>query len=129
MMKKLIASACLSAMALAAAPAIAADDPATNTVLIPVRLLSFGVGTVVGTPVSMIKHSVTNTGKNTEALADKMGGKDNGLALFVSAPFGLVSGTAMGVAQGLVDGPKNSVDNCVEHPFSAAAMSFEDSEK
>lgn len=125
-MKKLIASVCLTAMSLAAAPAFAADDPATNTVLIPVRLLSFGVGTVIGTPISMIKHSVTNTGKFTEKMADKMGGKDNGLALFVSAPFALVGGTAVGVAQGAVDGPKNSVDNCVEHPFSAAAMSLGD---
>lgn len=127
-MKKLLASICLTAMSFASAPAFAADDPATNTVLIPVRLLSFGVGAVLGTPVSMVKHSVSNTTKNTEAIADKMGGKDNGLALFVSAPFGLVSGTAMGMAQGLVDGPKNSVDNCVEHPFSAAAMSLSDKE-
>ena len=125
-MKKLLASVCLTAILLSAAPAFAADDPATNTVLIPVRLLSFGVGTVIGTPISMVKHSVTNTGKFTSDLADKMGGKDNGLALFVSAPFGLVGGTAVGCGQGLVDGPKNSVDNCVEHPFSAAAMSLGD---
>lgn len=123
-MKKLLASLSLCALSLSCAPAFAGDDPASNTVLIPVRVLAFGVGTVIGTPISIIKHSISNTGKHTEAYADKIGGKDNAVSVFFAAPVGLVTGTAVGLGQGAFDGPKNSVDNCAEHPFSAASMSL-----
>ncbi len=127
-MKKLISSACLAMMSLSAAPAFAGDDPATNTVLIPVRVLAFGVGAVVGTPVSMVKHSLKNIQAHDKAFAGKVGGEDNTAARIFMAPVSIVTGTVMGSGQGLVDGPKNSVDNCVEHPFSTASMSMSDKE-
>lgn len=123
-MKKLIAS--LSLVAMSCAPAFAGDDPASNTVLIPVRLLAFGVGTVIGTPVSIVKHTLTNTNKFNKGMASKAGGEDNAAARIFMAPGALVGGFAVGAAQGLVDGPKNSVDNCVEHPFSTGSMSLSD---
>ncbi|MBX9686864.1 MAG: hypothetical protein K2X27_09195 [Candidatus Obscuribacterales bacterium] len=126
MMKKRIVSSCLAVMSLSCAPAFAGDDPASNTVLIPVRVLAFGVAAVIGTPVAVVKDTIKNIPKHTEAIADKMGGKDNMAAMAVAAPFGIVSGTALGALQGLYDGPKNSLDNCVEHPFSAASMSLSD---
>ena len=126
-MKKLIAAMSLAAMS--CAPAFAGDDPATNTVLIPVRILAFGVGAVIGTPVSIVKHSLSNTNKFDGDMADKVGGKDNAAARIFMAPGAIVGGFAVGAAQGLIDGPKNSVDNCVEHPFSTSSMSLSDSDK
>lgn len=127
-MKKLLASMCLASMSLTCAPAFAGDDPATNTVLIPVRILAFGVGAVVGTPVSIVKHSLKNVQAHDKAMAGKVGGEDNTAARLFMAPGALVSGVVMGTGQGLVDGPKNSVDNCVEHPFSTSSMSISDKE-
>ena len=129
-MKKQIVSSTLLLASLigAAAPAFAGDDPATNTVLIPVRLVAFGVGAVIGTPVAVVKHVVKDIGAHDEAMADKVGGKDNAAARILLAPFAVVSGTVMGAGQGLYDGPKNSVDNCVEHPFSPASISIGEAE-
>ena len=125
-MKKLLATLALATLSLSCAPAFAGDDPATNTVLIPVRLLSFGVGAVIGTPVAIVKHTATNINKQDKAMAGKFGGEDNAFARIMMAPIAVVSGAAMGAGQGLYDGPKNSVDNCVEHPFSTASMSLAD---
>lgn len=125
-MKKLLATLSLVTLSLASAPAFAADDPATNTVLIPVRLLSFGVGTVIGTPVAIVKRAATNINKHDKAMAGKFGGEDNTVSRIFMAPIAVVTGAAMGAGQGLYDGPKNSVDNCVEHPFSTASMSLSD---
>ncbi len=125
-MKKLVLSILLSV--LSCAPAFAGDDPATQTVLIPFRVAAFGVGTVVGTPVSIIKRSVKNVGKHTDGIASKMGGDDNTAAKVFAFPFALVTGTVAGTAEGVYYGAKNSVDNCAEHPFSAASMSLSDSD-
>ena len=128
-MKKLLTTLTLTSMALSCAPAFSADDDAAkNTVLIPVRLVSFGVGTVIGTPISIVKRSATNINKHNKAMAGKFGGEDNTFSRIMMAPVAVVTGAAMGAGQGLYDGPKNSVDNCVEHPFSTASMSLSDKE-
>lgn len=128
MKKKGIISSSLLLLSLTCAPAFAGDDPATNTVLIPVRILAFGVGAVIGTPVAIVKHTISDIPKHAGAIADKVGGKDNMAAVVFATPAAIVSGTVTGTAQGLYDGPKNSVDNCVEHPFSTASMSITDKE-
>ena len=123
-MRKSLAALSLLTMSMTCAPVFAADDAATNTVLLPVRVLAFGVGTVIGVPVSIVKHSISSVGKHDEAMADKMGAKDNAAAKVFVFPVALVTGTAWGFGQGVYDGSKNSVDNCAEHPFSAGSMSL-----
>lgn len=127
-MKKLLFSLTAFSLISVSAPAFAGDDAASNTVFLPFRVLSFGVGAVVGVPVSIVKHTVSNVPKHTEAIADKMGGKDNGVAVFFAAPPAIVSGFVFGAGQGVYSGTLNSVNNCAEKPFSPASMSLADSE-
>ena len=97
-----------------------ADDSLKGAAMIPVRLLAFGVGAVVGTPIAVLRK----TCENTTTMSGEIGGKDNpalrGASALAILPFAVFKGGL----EGLYYGTANSWANSSEHPFSKDSFSL-----
>lgn len=114
-------------------PALAKDedgalDKSVQGGLMVTRVGGVGAGLVVGTPVAVVRETITSYIGLTGAAADKVGGavggKDNGPACavvsLVTAPAALV----VGGAKGLYYGGKNGMLHGFNEPFSPASFSI-----
>ena len=98
-----------------------ADDSAKGVAMIPVRLVAFAVGAVVGTPIAVVRKVCENT---TTMSGDLSGKSDNpavrGASALVTLPFALFKGGL----EGAYYGTANSWTNSSEKPFSADSFSL-----
>ncbi len=88
---------------------------------VPSRLASFAVGTVVGIPIAMFRHSKE---ESVNATKDLVGDTDN---KFIIAPAGLLgvpAGVLSGTMQGIVLGIKNAWTGSGDEPFSRESFSL-----
>lgn len=126
-MNKKLMSLTMAAMAcvVAAAPAFADNmDKVVQGALLPTRVGGMAAGTVIGTPIAIVRSSLKSYTGMTEKAADKVGGHDCGpscaLVSVVTLPAGLVvggvKGTYYGVKNGMVEGFKT--------PFHSDSMSM-----
>lgn len=101
-----------------------ADDSAKGVAMIPVRLVAFAAGAVVGTPIAVVRKTCENTSKMSGQLAGDNG--DNvllrGASALVTLPFAVFKGGL----EGLYLGTANSWTNSSEKPFSAESFSLGD---
>lgn len=90
---------------------------------VPARFASFVVGSVVGTPVAMVRKSKQEI---VTATRDLVGDTNNKFLLgaggFLGVPAGLISGFFEGPVYGVMDAWKGSADE----PFSAETFSMGD---
>ncbi len=98
-----------------------ADDSAKGVAMIPVRLVAFAAGAVVGTPIAVVRK----TAENTKKMSGEMSGdSDNALlrgsCALVTLPFAVFKGGL----EGIYYGTANSWANSSEKPFSAESMSL-----
>jgi hypothetical protein len=102
-------------------PAKADDSSAKGVAMIPVRLVAFATGAVIGTPIAVVRK----VAENTVTMSGQATGKtDNvllrGVAGVVVLPFALFKG---GIEGGYL-GTANSWENSSEKPFSAESFSL-----
>lgn len=99
-----------------------ADDSVKGAAMIPVRLVAFAVGAVVGTPIAVLRK----TCENTSNMSEELGGKDNpalrGASALATLPFAIFKGGL----EGMYYGTANSWANSSEHPFSKDSFSLGD---
>jgi|688.fasta_scaffold285689_1 hypothetical protein len=98
-----------------------ADDSAKGVAMIPVRLLAFATGAVVGTPIAIVRK----TCENTSVMSGDLSGKSDNPALrgasaLVILPFAVFKGGL----EGAYYGTANSWSNSSEKPFSADSFSL-----
>lgn len=84
------------------------------------RLAVWSCGTVIGTPIAVLRKTFDNTVETTQNLA----GKDNPALKYTSPLVGLPVGIFTGSLEGLWLGPSNSWENSVEKPFSKELISL-----
>lgn len=98
-----------------------ADDSAKGVAMIPVRLLAFATGAVVGTPIAIVRKTCENT---TQMSSDLSGKSDNpalrGISALVILPFAVFKGGL----EGAYYGTANSWAKSSEKPFSAESFSL-----
>jgi hypothetical protein len=101
-------------------PAQAADS-ASGVLMIPVRLVAFATGAVIGTPIAVVRKVADNT---VTMSGEASGKSDNpvlrGAAAIVISPFAVFKG---GI-EGLYCGTANSWKTSSEKPFSAESFSL-----
>lgn len=98
-----------------------ADDSAKGVAMIPVRLLAFATGAVIGTPIAVVRKTAENTSKMSGELAGDDGNPVlRGGAALVILPFAVFKGGL----EGLYYGTANSWANSSEKPFSAESFSL-----
>lgn len=117
-------AAFLSALAVTttlATPAFAEDGGVNGVMMIPVRLLAFGVGAVVGTPIAIVRKTTQNTCEMSESLSGK---SENplvrGAAGLAILPFAVFKGGLEGAYYGTANSWKNSSEN----PFGKDSFSL-----
>ena len=98
-----------------------ADNSVNGVMMIPVRLVAFATGAVIGTPVAVVRK----VAENTTTMSKQASGKsDNffirGTAAIVVLPFAVFKG---GLEGGYL-GTANSWKNSSEKPFSAESLSL-----
>lgn len=100
-----------------------ADDSAKGVAMIPVKLVAFATGAVIGTPIAIVRKVCENT---TTMSGDATGKSDNlalrGAAGLVTFPFAVFKGGL----EGAYYGSANSWKNSSEKPFSASSFSLGD---
>lgn len=98
-----------------------ADDSAKGVAMIPVRLVAFATGAVIGTPIAVVRKVAENA---TTMSGEATGHTDNillrGVAGIVCMPFAVFKGGL----EGGVMGTENSWKNSSEKPFSAESFSL-----
>lgn len=110
---------CISLLGIS--PALA-DDSAKGVAMIPVRLVAFAAGAVVGTPVAVVRYSC----KNTTDMSGQLAGDESknpllrGACVVGTLPFALFKGGL----EGMYYGTANSWSNSSEHPFSGDSFSL-----
>ncbi|MBI1271087.1 hypothetical protein GC174_11710 [bacterium] len=124
MKKSLVSLMCAAAVAVSLqSPARADAGEAMETaVKVPVALTAFTLGTIIGTPVAVLRKSFTNSMETTNQVAGedsnpvfKMGGA------LIGVPIGIFTGSL----EGLYLGPKNAVvGSGGDQPFSADTFSL-----
>lgn len=104
-----------------ATPAFADDGGVNGVLMIPVRLVAFGVGAVVGTPIAIVRKTTENACDMSEELSGK---SENpivrGVAGLAMLPFAVFKGGLEGVYYGTANSWKNSS----EKPFSTDSFSL-----
>ncbi|MBX9690482.1 MAG: hypothetical protein K2X27_27450 [Candidatus Obscuribacterales bacterium] len=100
-----------------------ADDSLKGVAMIPVRLLAFATGAVVGTPIAVVRKTASNT---TEMSGELSGKSDNPLLRGGSALVILPFAVFKGGLEGLYMGTANSWKNSSEKPFSKDSFSLGD---
>ncbi len=126
MKKSLVSLTCALAVSLAAQIPASADagDAMETAVKVPVAVTAFTAGTIIGTPIAVLRKFFGNTVETTNQVAGedsnpvfKMGGA------LVGLPVGLFTGTL----EGLYLGPKNAVvGSGGDQPFGADTFSLGD---
>ncbi|MBX9725243.1 MAG: hypothetical protein K2X81_27815, partial [Candidatus Obscuribacterales bacterium] len=93
-------------------PAKADGDSVKGAAMIPVRLLAFGTGAVIGTPIAVLRKTCANT---TEMSGQLSGKSENpalrGVCALATLPFAVFKGGL----EGLYYGTANSWSNSSEH--------------
>lgn len=123
-MKKQICAAFAMALVgscLTALPARADDGGLHGIMMIPVRLVAFGAGAVVGTPIAIVRKIA----ENDKDMANSAAGDDanpllKGGAMLVTLPFAVFKGGLEGAYWGV----SNSWTNSSEKPFSGESFSL-----
>lgn len=99
-----------------------ADDSVKGAAMIPVRIIAFAAGAVVGTPIAVLRYSCKNTTDMSGQLA-KENDKNpllRGACAVSTLPFAVMKGGLEGVYHGTA----NSWENSSEHPFSGDSFSL-----
>ncbi len=104
-------------------PAKADGDSVKGAAMIPVRLVAFATGAVIGTPIAIVRKTCSNT---TE-MSGQLSGKSDNIALrgacgLATLPFAVFKGGL----EGIYYGTANSWTNSSEHPFSGDSFSLGD---
>jgi len=100
---------------------IGAPDVLRGVVVTPVRLAWFSAGTVIGTPIAMVRKTVDNTVDTHKSLSEKSEHKVlKAGACLVALPVGVFTGTL----EGLYLGVENSWKNSNEPPFKKEMFSL-----
>lgn len=105
------------------APVWAAEAPdvAKALVMTPVRLVAFGAGAVVGTPIAVLRKTYQNTMSTSETMTGK---NDNKFLTAGACVLALPVGMFTGTLEGAYLGTKNSWMNSSEHPFGKDSFSL-----
>lgn len=98
-----------------------ADDSSKGVAMIPVRLVAFATGAVVGTPIAVVRKVCENT---TTMSGDLSGKSDNALLRGTCAVVTLPFAVFKGGLEGAYYGTANSWTNSSEKPFSADSFSL-----
>ncbi|MCA9803907.1 MAG: hypothetical protein KC777_18180 [Cyanobacteria bacterium HKST-UBA02] len=124
-MRRVLLSIASVAVLAAAAPAPAHADSGdflSSAVKFPVALLSFTAGTVIGTPIAVLRKTASNTKETAEQVSGDGGAVKTAAGYLVGLPVGIFKGTI----EGLWLGPKNAAMNASESPFSKDGFSLGD---
>lgn len=100
-----------------------ADDSAKGVMMIPVRLVAFATGAVIGTPIAIVRKVAENT---TNMSGQASGKSDNPLLRGVAAVFIFPFAVFKGGLEGGYLGTANSWKNSSDKPFSADSFSLGD---
>ena len=111
----------LAATTALAAPAHADNDSVKGVMMIPVRLVAFAAGAVIGTPIAIVRKTAQNTGDMSESLSGK---SENPLVKGVAGLAILPFAVFKGGLEGAYYGTANSWKNSSEHPFSKDSFSM-----
>lgn len=126
-MKKSMVSlvSALAIMATVHGPARAdAGEAMEMVVKVPVALTAFTLGTIIGTPIAVLRKTFSNTVETTNQVAGEDG---NPIAKAGGALIGLPVGIFTGSLEGLYLGPKNAVvGSGGDQPFSSETFSLGD---
>lgn len=103
-------------------PSMAADDGKLKTVaMLPVKMVAFGAGAVVGTPIAIVRKTAQNTKAATKSIAgDNAHPVKVGAAALLGIPVGLFTGGL----EGSYWGTANAWTNSSEHPFGKDSFSL-----
>ena len=113
-------AACLSLVTLI--PAAKAEDSVKGAAMIPVRLVAFATGAVVGTPIAVVRYTCSNT----KTMSGQISGDNSknpllrGTCALATLPFAVFKGGL----EGMYYGTANSWSNSSEHPFSTDSFSL-----
>jgi hypothetical protein len=92
---------------------------------LPVRLVSFAVGTAVGTPIAWVRCTHTEIVKRTKEAYNLGGVRPKPLAYLSAGCLGLPSGILSGAWSGAFNGVADSWVNSKDAPFSKDTFSLE----
>lgn len=129
MNKKLISMA-MSVMAITAmaAPVMAADDETmekvTQGALLPTRVGGVVAGTVIGTPIAIVRESYKSYVDLTSKAAEEIKAKDCGPACLLVSVFTLPAGLIVGGVKGTYYGLKNGFMDGFQTPFHPDSFSI-----
>ncbi len=116
-------------MAATLAPAMAKDensalDKSVQGGLMVTRVGGVGAGVVVGAPVAVVRETISSYKSMTETLADKVGGKDNGLSCALVSLVTVPGAMVVGSVKGMYYGSRNGIMHGFQEPFSPASFSI-----
>ncbi|GEM_PF-466299 len=129
----LTAAVSLALMLANMAPAFSKDDEgaldkAVDGSLIVTRVGGVGAGLVLGTPVAVVRETISSyiglTGAAADKVGGKIGGKDSGIACGVVSLVTVPAALVVGGAKGLFYGSKNGMMKGFNNPFSPASFSL-----
>ncbi|MBZ0187585.1 MAG: hypothetical protein K8F91_15160 [Candidatus Obscuribacterales bacterium] len=89
---------------------------------VPIALLSFTAGTVIGTPIAVLRKTASNTKETADDVGGDGGPAKSAFGYMVGLPVGIFKGTL----EGLYLGPKNAAMNASESPFNKDSFSLGD---
>lgn len=92
---------------------------------LPIRLVSFAVGTAVGTPIAWVRCTHTEIVKRTKEAYDLGGVRPKPLAYLSAGCLGIPSGILSGAWSGAFNGVADSWVNSKEAPFRKDTFSLE----
>jgi hypothetical protein len=126
---KLAALLSVAAVLGMAAPSIADDSSsgvnmAVQGALIVPRLGGVVCGTVIGTPVAILRETYKSYTTWTPAMADKIGGKDCAPACLAVSLASLPASMVWGTASGTFYGCKNGIVKGFTEPFNIDSFSL-----
>lgn len=105
------------------------EDPLASTLLLPVRVAALGTGIAVGTPIATVRSMADAYLQQQENVAHNIlggGNEPDPITSIVAGVAVLPTSAAVGLLQGLHEGTKNAVDNCMDKPFSLESFSLGD---
>jgi hypothetical protein len=101
-------------------PAYADEGGMKGVFMVPVKIIAFGTGAVLGTPVAVVRKVSSNTKSAVESAGKTENPVFKGLAYLVALPVGLLKGGIEGAYWGTANAYKHSGDN----PFSKDSFSL-----
>lgn len=109
------------------APALADDEGLTKAVdgsLFVTRLGGLGAGWVLGTPVSVVRHTAKSYVAMTNSAADKVGGHDFGPSVALVSLATFPAAVIIGGAKGIYGGTQNALVHGFNEPFHPDSFSL-----